>query len=443
MSAVLLALFLLIQGIPSRPGEGGAITGVLKDMNGKPAAHVRVGAIPVPDGTADLGSVAAMVSLAETDDNGAYRLDDVPAGRYYVAAGRVDFPTYFPGTNAVARGTAISITSRATVSGIDFTIQDLSARSAAVDLNLTLGVLTFAVPVQVKVEGGGKLPVFSPAGFVALRFTNVATGEPTDLPINASTLNAASQTTRYRVEVQNLPEGYGVKSIMVGGVDIRNSGLNVGALAFQLSGPATSTLLRASMTATAGVDVTLTGRPPVPAASGVRVSGRAKDSARRSIYLSGKAGLFYSDGSFEFFSVAPGRHRIATLDNPESTRRLAAVVAVGQSDVGSVELQESPLLPQDVAEALTPGLARESLRSLTVSMVEEGSHEPTGPGTVYVTGRFGTSFDLPEDGRFQISNLLPGVYNFEIQVFRHTRHVQSVTVADEDVNLELSVRPVD
>ena len=68
-----------------------------------------------------------MVSLTQTDSSGRYRLENVPAGRYYIAAGRVDLPTYYPGTLDMAKGTAVSISSATPLSDIDFVIQDASA----------------------------------------------------------------------------------------------------------------------------------------------------------------------------------------------------------------------------------------------------------------------------------------------------------------------------
>jgi Spy/CpxP family protein refolding chaperone len=72
-------------------------------------------------------ALRAMVSLTQTDSTGRYRLDAIPAGRYYIAAGRVDLPTYYPGTLEVGRGTAVSISSAAPLVDIDFVIQETSA----------------------------------------------------------------------------------------------------------------------------------------------------------------------------------------------------------------------------------------------------------------------------------------------------------------------------
>ena len=126
-----------------------------------------------------------MVSLGATDETGRYSLENIPPGRYYVSAGRVDFPTYYPGTQALARGAIIPISPKAVVDGIDFSMQ-VPARALRGRRFPTRLVSRFSLPLQVKLEGGGKLPVFSPAGFLVIRLTNASNGIRTDVPINAS-----------------------------------------------------------------------------------------------------------------------------------------------------------------------------------------------------------------------------------------------------------------
>ena len=429
-------LFTLLQGVPVAADQSGTIAGVLKDSSGKPAPGVRVGAIPVPDSAADIANVSAMVSLAATDEAGKYRLENIPPGRYYVAAGRVDFPTYYPGTQALARGTVVSITPKATVEGIDFAMQDSSARVAGPELPGALG-LSFSLPVQVKVEGDAKLPVFSPNGFVVIRLTNTSNGVRTEIPINAATSVVPSQNAEFRVSIENLPAGYGVKSIMAGTTDVRTNPLRLSMLNFGPS-PAQPSI----MAATSSLAVTLTA--PAQAArpaSGVRVAGRAPDGKRQAIYLSGKPGMFYSDGSFEFRGVTAGRYTLATLEHPESLRPLGASIVVGDRDLDGVQLNEVAILPQETQAAGPSNSSRTAgsvrLAALRISVTDEENHEAAGPGTIYVLGPFGTSFDIPDDGRFEFPRLLPGSYSFEFRIFRHATMTRTVVVGDEDIDLIL------
>jgi hypothetical protein len=71
-------------------------------------------------------SLRSMASLAETDSTGRYRLENIPPGSYYIAAGRVNLPTYYPGTLELSKGTHVSITSPVTISGIDIVLQETS-----------------------------------------------------------------------------------------------------------------------------------------------------------------------------------------------------------------------------------------------------------------------------------------------------------------------------
>jgi Spy/CpxP family protein refolding chaperone len=109
--------------VPTLPLGTGSISGVVRMSDGTPAVGVRVSAVQ----TEAADSVTAMASLTTTDNMGRYRLEGVPPGRYYVAAGRVDLPTYYPGTMNRSLGTAVSIASAATVADIDFVIQNTSA----------------------------------------------------------------------------------------------------------------------------------------------------------------------------------------------------------------------------------------------------------------------------------------------------------------------------
>ena len=65
----------------------------------------------------------ALIALTETDSTGRYRLADVPVGRYYIVAGFVDSPTYYPRGTGAAGATAVNVTARATTANIDFRIE--------------------------------------------------------------------------------------------------------------------------------------------------------------------------------------------------------------------------------------------------------------------------------------------------------------------------------
>jgi hypothetical protein len=111
---------LLIQGLLRPQADQGVITGEVRSLNGAPAAGVRVAALEAPPAGEPITSVSIMASLAQTDSNGRYRLEGIPPGRYYIVAGAVDFPTFFPGVPSPARATALTVTRGATLAGVDF-----------------------------------------------------------------------------------------------------------------------------------------------------------------------------------------------------------------------------------------------------------------------------------------------------------------------------------
>src|SRR5689334_19303784 len=97
-------LFAILLQIPNLPALNGAVTGVVRTAAGKPAAGVRVSAVVPPASATDEFTATAMASIVETDAEGRFRLEAVPPGRYYISAGRVDFPTYYPGTTILSEG---------------------------------------------------------------------------------------------------------------------------------------------------------------------------------------------------------------------------------------------------------------------------------------------------------------------------------------------------
>lgn len=126
MKTVLLAALLFVQRGVVPPTQDGTITGRVLTADGSPAAMVRVAALDVPaDGTAG-AEAPALIALTQTGADGNYRLTDVPPGRYFIMAGVVETPTYYPGTRALSSAKPLDIAAGKTVSGIDFRIEPVS-----------------------------------------------------------------------------------------------------------------------------------------------------------------------------------------------------------------------------------------------------------------------------------------------------------------------------
>src|SRR5262245_56189784 len=117
-------VFLLFFAQTGRLAPGtGIVTGSIQMEGGGSAAGIRVVVIPLDDTTG-----ANLTSLAETDSSGKFRLVDIPQGRYFVIAGRLSSPTFFPGNAERTRATPIVVEAARTISNIDFKVPADSQR---------------------------------------------------------------------------------------------------------------------------------------------------------------------------------------------------------------------------------------------------------------------------------------------------------------------------
>ena len=99
--------------------ETGNVSGRLLSVDGAPA-NVRVAVV---EATSDTPAYASsMIGLAESDMSGAFRIENLPAGRYFLVAGPTDSLTYYPGSSVPSEAKAISVVGGATVRVSDFTL---------------------------------------------------------------------------------------------------------------------------------------------------------------------------------------------------------------------------------------------------------------------------------------------------------------------------------
>ena|SRR5688572_1660963 len=118
-----LASLLIIQvrgGL--QPGTG-IVSGAIRVSGGGPASGVRVGAVPVDD----VGATS-MVSVAETDAAGRFRLTNIPEGRYFIVAGRIATPTYYPGGLDRTTAQEVVVEAARVRTGVDFAVPPGSTR---------------------------------------------------------------------------------------------------------------------------------------------------------------------------------------------------------------------------------------------------------------------------------------------------------------------------
>jgi hypothetical protein len=124
MITTLMIVVALFQG-PGRlqPGAG-IVMGTIQFQDGGAAAGVRVGALAVDD-------PSSMISVAETDGDGKYRLINIPAGKYFIVAGRLNSPSYFPAGTDQAKATAVNVEAAKITGAIDFSVPSGSKRPVA------------------------------------------------------------------------------------------------------------------------------------------------------------------------------------------------------------------------------------------------------------------------------------------------------------------------
>jgi hypothetical protein len=357
--ALTLALLLLFQGTPA--GPPGTVTGQLRAMDGSPAISVRVAAIPVPSGNSVPADgpqyfvAAPPSSTALTDNQGRFRLLNLPAGRYYILGGVVGEPTYYPETIDWEKATPVTVAAGSTLPNINFKLLRpyggkvsgrVNPRPADAQLKATLlgGKLEELLDAPVAADGTfefGHVPPSTyllglfprPPGFSSLVVkvgdsdvvglqlapppTRTVSGKivvengplPHALlafstpnsyvsaPISPDgTFTTHLQAARHQVDLAGMPVGYHVASVRVGSAD-DTQGFAVGN------------------TDLSGMVITVAAPQRLPRIRG-RISGLAEARlASTKVEIAGPIvgslqASVQKDGSFEFPTVIPGLYTL-------------------------------------------------------------------------------------------------------------------------------------
>jgi len=385
MTSLLFAVMLLAQSSNPAQVQTGTITGRLLARDGTPAAGVRVSAMPAADPSKPSGTAGSdgtvLASLTQTDASGRFRLENVPPGRYYVLAGFVDSPTYFPGVTTTATATSVSVAARSTVAGIDFQAARLStglnlkgrlkrdSNEGVGGLNIFLSgndqypnvrslpdgsfeflklkpgtysisvstpnfppqqiVLTdkdisnleFVIPWTVDVSGSVSTEGGGMRPNLTLTFAGGSRGISST---NArDTFRITLPEGAYAIAANGLPSGFFIKSIKSGSTDLQSEPLK---LSRTLPPPAIAVTLGVS---TPPPWVKLTGR----------VTGLPMPRADTRLSLNGPVtetleAIVGSDGSFEFPKLLPGTYLIRINPAPLSLPQPSIIVP--NSDLAGV-----------------------------------------------------------------------------------------------------------
>jgi hypothetical protein len=366
----------------------------------------------------------------------------------------VDLPTFYPGTSDLTKARVFSVTPGGAGSGIDFVMMDTSVRLIATnDFGAAPASTPILIPVEVRVESGARLPVFSSGAFTLIQFTDVATRNEVRRSLTNSfiaSVNTQTAAPEFRVRITNLPEGYVVKSMKYGTTDITSTTLKIPPAllprpAITTAGGVTQAALTSAAPAgmTAPVLIVTLDKLPVTGIPGTRVTGSLQNPEGRSISMSGSPGILYSDGTFEFRGVAPGRHNIAAIGTSGASSFGASVV-VGDRDVDGVKLEPIAVLPVEVKQAdgeaqpvsQPPGTVLPPV-SFRGRVIEEASGKPIQEGTVRLIGRNSAEAVVGPGGEFEFSGLLAGNYEVEVRIFGHSNVIQPVVVSDQPIHVDV------
>ncbi len=128
---VMGVLLLSLSGTgQTNPQNSGIVSGRVFSNDGTPAVGIRVAALLTtapalnerPSATNEAATNGALMSLAQTDAEGRFRLENISPGAYYLVAGPLDAPVYFPGVAGQASAKILTVTAGAVLDGQDFHI---------------------------------------------------------------------------------------------------------------------------------------------------------------------------------------------------------------------------------------------------------------------------------------------------------------------------------
>ncbi|HZI50382.1 MAG TPA: carboxypeptidase-like regulatory domain-containing protein [Terriglobia bacterium] len=209
MNLLRLCAMLLLGVAQIAPGK--SVTGTVRLAGGgAPASGVRVVAIPVNE-------PSALVSLSQTDQQGRYVLEDIPPGRYFIAAGPVAFLTFYPGTSEQNAARAIDITNDSTViSRIDFTLSSAPLGMVPGNALLGSGPSCCRFQGQVVTEDGSPLPAMP---FQIVNRSGAGVAANYIYPEARFYISLPLGTQAYLV-MDGLPPGYFLKSAPYGSQDM-------------------------------------------------------------------------------------------------------------------------------------------------------------------------------------------------------------------------------
>ena len=356
----MLATGLLLQADAGRgAAPSGVVTGQIQTREGAPATAVRVAAIPAPPPTArpqdgmNYYVPRPAVRVIQTDDQGRYRLTNIPPGRYLIAAGLEGRATYYPGQTDVLRAAVVEVTAE---------------KPSTINIRLI-------TPVGGRVSGRVTPPPTAGSGEIAV-MSGVSLAEVAEVPVGADGQFAFGRVPpgRYLVSLFPTPPGFGSVAVDVHEADIPS---------LQIS------------------------RPPVRTVSGRVVSSRGPIPNGLLALVSDKGYVpiaINPDGTFTARANA-ARHRVEFGGLPAGYS-VASVQLNGQDARQGIVVANNDLSGLMINIAAPRELP--AIRGTIAGLPPKATVEMRGPiiGTLTATP--------DQDGRFEIAAATPGLYYLRV-----------------------------
>jgi protocatechuate 3,4-dioxygenase beta subunit len=437
MNPAVLMLLLLLQALAPAQTRPGTIAGRVLSVDNTPAANVRVSAMEATEAN-PAGGTTALVGFSQTDSSGRYRIDNLPPGRYYILAGPLEFPSYYPGAADRAAATAVSVTAGAALDTLNFSLSSANQNGM----------------IQVVVQASGTSAPIANAQ-VSLRRQNPGAG--TVIASNTTTGSNGQVTIggllsgQYQITVQS--EGF---VGLIGGPRGQASSPSMSAgVTLNAEQPESRIVFSMIPGGTIEGRVLDTNGQPVVNATG-RLVQMGYQTGRRAL-VPGFSGNFQTDAQGKYrFTAGPGQYyiRIQTRPTgPAALRNMPVVVYYpGVTEVGKakpVSLNYGGRLSGLDIHVPTP-------KGVTISGVVTNPLGNGNIGSFYLVARDPDrmDFDVPllpnliastAQTPFEFRGVLPGDYDFYPLLsgdsgYRTARTV--VSVRDQDItNLSVTLRP--
>jgi hypothetical protein len=332
--------------------------------DGSPAAALRVAAVLAPppnikptDGQ-NYYAAQAPTRVVLTDNEGRYRLPNLPAGRYFIVAGMVGQATFYPATTSIDAAEVVTLAATGAIDGLDITMRTLPGGR---------------VTGRVTPAAGG------PPGERAV-LSGLRLGELIETPVRPDGTFDFGRLSPGEYLVSLLPPPPGLRSI-----PFRHADADVSSLQFQRP-----------------VVRTVTGR--VVAEKGALPASIVGFSTAES-YVSS---ALNPDGTFTV-RLQPGRHQVEVGGLP-------AGYVLSSVRAGSRDATEALVIgSDDVRDVVVTLAVRHALPRLVGRIA--GVERLTAPlPQVELTGPVVGSITAPlqKDGSFEVAALPPGLYRVTI-----------------------------